>query len=240
MKNGKTIQIGIIGDYDGRPSHIATSESLIHSSEALEIPIKITWVPTETLLSDTKQLSRYQGLWCAPGSPYKSMLGALNAIRYARENDIPFLGTCGGFQHAILEYAKNNLQYNEIEEEGFDIYSTTIFLSELTCSLVGQSRTIFIQDNSLFSDIYQAPTVVERYNCSFGLNQDFEKTLLQKDWKIAAKDEQGEVRALVLEGKKFFVITLYQPQLSSEKENSHVLVTSFLSKIIKSVLSSLI
>lgn len=233
MKNGKTIKVGIIGDYDGRPSHIATSESLKHSSEALGTAIEVIWVPTESLISDTTQLAEYQGLWCAPGSPYKSMLGALNGVRYARENDVPFLGTCGGFQHAILEYAKDILQYKEIEDDDFDIYSTNIFLSEMTCSLVGQSRTILIQDNTLLSEIYKETKMVERYNCSFGLNEEFEKALLQKDWMVAAKDEQGEVRALVLDGKKFFVITLFQPQLSSSKENPHILVNSFIRKIVE-------
>jgi len=53
-----------------------------------------------------ESLCDFDGLWCVPGSPYRSMNGALNAIRFARENNIPFIGTCSGFQHAVIEYAQ--------------------------------------------------------------------------------------------------------------------------------------
>ena len=92
----RTLQIGIIGDYnpDSR-YHIATEEALGHAAEALSISLKSSWIPTRSLESGPaeKILSPFHALWCSPGSPYKSMEGALQAIKFAREQEWPFVGT---------------------------------------------------------------------------------------------------------------------------------------------------
>ena len=90
------LQVGIIGDHDPqRPSHAATVDALQHAVQALGLPLEATWLATPTLdgAEGERLLARYDALWCAPGSPYASMEGALAAIRYARERDIPFIGT---------------------------------------------------------------------------------------------------------------------------------------------------
>ena len=68
--------------------------SKVHAADAIGQPVAIEWLPTLLLeRNGTAALSAYQGLWCSPGSPYVSMEGALAAIQYAREAQIPFLGT---------------------------------------------------------------------------------------------------------------------------------------------------
>ena len=90
------VKIGIIGDFDPqRNYHIATNDSLEHSAEALNLDLYFEWIPTPSL-EDPEILDRlddFHGLWCSPGSPYISISGALNAIRFARENHWPFIGT---------------------------------------------------------------------------------------------------------------------------------------------------
>src|ERR1044071_252435 len=100
------ITVGIIGDYDPAfPPHPATEDALRHVADHLAVEIRPTWIPTETLeQAGAGSLVSFDALWCAPGSPYRSMHGALEGIRYAREHDRPLLGTCGGFQHIVLEY----------------------------------------------------------------------------------------------------------------------------------------
>src|SRR5262245_18934308 len=105
------LTIGIIGDHDASfPPHLATDAAIQHAAAVLDLGIAVTWLPTESLdgFADDR-LQLYDALWCAPGSPYRSMQGALNGIRYAREHGRPFLGTCGGFQHVVIEYARNVL-----------------------------------------------------------------------------------------------------------------------------------
>ena len=90
------VRIGIVGDYnqDSR-SHIATNEALKHTAESLSIALEYDWLPTQTLSvgGAERTLRKFHGLWAAPGSPYSSIDGALNSIRFAREQGWPFIGT---------------------------------------------------------------------------------------------------------------------------------------------------
>ena len=89
------VTIGIIGDYDGRFSHVATNEAIAHAAAALSIMADVRWLPTAQLLSSEGEtvLAACDALWASPGSPYVSIEGALLGIRFARERDWPFLGT---------------------------------------------------------------------------------------------------------------------------------------------------
>jgi CTP synthase (UTP-ammonia lyase) len=92
----RPLRVGVIGDYDpSRPSHIATNQALSHAAGALSVGVEVAWLPTPLLdkVQDETMLSACDALWCAPGSPYANMRGALRAIRFARERDWPFLGT---------------------------------------------------------------------------------------------------------------------------------------------------
>ena len=90
------VDVGIIGDYNPQMSHhIATDESLAHAGAALSVKVSSSWVPTESLAIGGVEstLNPFDAIWCGPGSPYKSMDGALQAIRFAREQRRPFIGT---------------------------------------------------------------------------------------------------------------------------------------------------
>jgi len=92
----ESVTIGIIGDYDGRfLAHVATNEALRNAAEHRSLPLSVRWLPTDELAGPDGEaaLARCGGLWAAPGSPYRSMEGALRAIRFARERRWPFLGT---------------------------------------------------------------------------------------------------------------------------------------------------
>jgi len=92
----RTLRVGIIGDFDPKyPSHIATNEALSHAARAVSLSVDSSWLPTQSLDDEGSEtvLEQFDALWCAPGSPYKSMNGALRAIRFAREHDWPFVGT---------------------------------------------------------------------------------------------------------------------------------------------------
>jgi CTP synthase (UTP-ammonia lyase) len=92
----QTLEVGIIGDYnpDSR-YHVTTEEALGHAAAALSISLTPSWIPTRSLERGSVEtlLKPFQALWCSPGSPYKSMDGALQAIKFAREQGWPFVGT---------------------------------------------------------------------------------------------------------------------------------------------------
>ena len=90
------VRIAIVGDYNQNArSHIATNKALTHTAESMSIPLEYTWLPTQTLSAEGAEstLKKFHGLWAAPGSPYSSTDGALQAIQFAREQGWPFIGT---------------------------------------------------------------------------------------------------------------------------------------------------
>ena len=93
---GQKLKIGIIGEFHpDRPSHNATNQALNHAAEALSINLDVAWLLTQPLESDSKimNLANFDALWCAPGGLYKSKIGTIKAIQFAREKDRPFIGT---------------------------------------------------------------------------------------------------------------------------------------------------
>jgi CTP synthase (UTP-ammonia lyase) len=92
----QSLKVGIIGDYHAASRfHRATGAALHHAAGALAAAVDIVWLPTPSLAGEQADasLSQFDALWCAPGSPYQSMEGALQAIRFAREQGRPFIGT---------------------------------------------------------------------------------------------------------------------------------------------------
>lgn len=91
-----SLRVGIIGDYNPASRfHAATDAALQHAAGALSISVSMAWLPTLSLEDKRREevLRQFDALWCAPGSPYRSMEGALAAIRFAREHGRPFVGT---------------------------------------------------------------------------------------------------------------------------------------------------
>jgi CTP synthase (UTP-ammonia lyase) len=108
----RALQVAIVGDFDRRrPSHWATEASLFHAAARSRVTVQLHWLATPALTGAdaAERLGGFDGIWGAPGSPYVAPDGMLNAIRYARERGVPYLGTCGGFQYAVIEFSRNVL-----------------------------------------------------------------------------------------------------------------------------------
>jgi CTP synthase (UTP-ammonia lyase) len=172
-------------------------------------------------------LTEFSGFWIAAGSPYKSMVGALSAIRMAREQRIPLLGTCGGFQHIILEYARNVLGFADAEHEETDPQASRRFISRLACSLVGRTMSITLQPGSLVARSYGQTKIHEQYRCNFGVNPEYVDFVRSSALRIVGSDEEGAVRVVELMEHPFFVGTLFVPQLTSAPSAPHPLVSGF-------------
>lgn len=134
--------IGIIGEYDeNKKSHVMLNRSLDWLKSEYEFEYK--WIETTDVEEKNGLvLSELSGIWSASGSPFKSLSGAIKAIEYARITNIPFLGTCGGFQHAIIEYARNVLGIIDAQHEEYNKESTALFISQLACSLAGKTMKL--------------------------------------------------------------------------------------------------
>ncbi|MEU8384544.1 hypothetical protein [Streptosporangium sp. NPDC048865] len=182
------------------------------------------WIPT----AEATGLEGFDGVWMVPGSPYRSEAGAVNAARTAREHRIPFLGTCGGFQHTLLEYARNVLGLRVAHAEN-EPGAEDLLLLPLACSLAGHEDAVRLTPGSLAERIVGAERTVERYSCAFGLNDDYVSALEAGGLRFTGHDEAGLVRVLELPGHPFFLATLFQPELAGDGSRPHPIVTGFAS-----------
>src|SRR6266699_1724699 len=138
-------RLAIVADFDPRsPTHAATNDAIKQSAARSNLAIEPKWIETTELaeFESVKRLAEFSGIWIGPGSPYRRMEGALAAIRFAREQAVPLLGTCGGFQHIILEYARNVLGVTDAEHQESAPTASPLFISRLACSLVGRTMSI--------------------------------------------------------------------------------------------------
>ncbi|HTU49902.1 MAG TPA: hypothetical protein VMF56_04865 [Acidobacteriaceae bacterium] len=219
------VRIGIIGDFDDSfPPHLQTNEALCHTASALGISIDFNWLPTDEL----HDYSKFDALWCAPGSPYKSMQGALKGIRFAREHHLPLLGTCGGFQHVVVEYARNVMAIRDAAHAEYDPYASQLFVQPLSCSLRGQTMTVQIEPDSLAARSYGCLLVEESYYCDFGLNPTHQEELQCAGLTITGQDLNHEARIVELRTHCYFLATLFVPQARSRPGAPHPLIRTFI------------
>jgi len=184
------------------------------------------WQPTDTVTGPA-EVADADGLWVVPGSPYRSMAGALTAIRHARESALPYLGTCGGFQHALIEWARDVLGLAEAEDVQSAPRATFQLITPLACSLRGERRPLRLVPGSALAVIYGRLDSQEVYHCCYGLNPDFAGLFTSGALRITAHDDEGAPRAVELAGHPFFIGTLYQPELSSDRYQQHLLIHAF-------------
>jgi CTP synthase (UTP-ammonia lyase) len=156
------------------------------------------------------------------------MRGALEAITYARTRDVPLLGTCGGFQHLIIEFARNVAGIHDAAHAEYDPGASRLLINALACSLVGQVMDVSLLDGSLARRAYGGPGATERYYCQFGLDPDYLETLTRNGLAIGGTDQDGEVRIVELPGHRFFVGTLFVPQTSSRPGAPQPLISAYL------------
>jgi CTP synthase (UTP-ammonia lyase) len=195
-----------------------------HAAGMLRADVSAEWI--STLDVDEAFLSRVDGIWVAPGSPYKSLKNTVAAIRHAREQGVPCFGTCGGFQHLIIEYARHVLGYAGAHAE-YDPDAVDLFIARLSCSLAGRTMRLAFTPDSQVAGIYGSTEAVEEYYCNFGVNPARLDVLKQGPLRIVGADAEGDARVIELPGHPFFVGTLYVPQMRSRPERPHPLVTAF-------------
>ena len=226
----RRINVAVIGEFDESfAPHTATNAAIGHSAAALGVDAEVAWLDTDALATDLEPVHRADALWCAPGSPYRSLAGALGALRFGRENGVPTLGTCGGCQHIILEYARNALGFDDAQHAKYDPYASRLFVSALTCSLAGQTMPVNLEPGSIARRCYGTDRVHENYYCNFGLNPDERHTLTDGGLCITGVDDDNEARVFELPGHPFYLATLFVPQTRSTAEAPHPLVTALLS-----------
>lgn len=235
-----TVQIGIFGEYDpASPTLPSVEKSIAHAASSLKLEVEARWLPTDSLLDPKldQKLETFDGLWAAPGSPYKSLDGMLRGIEFARRRDWPFLGTCGGCQYTLIECARNVLGIKDADSAENNSGSKNIVIHPVACAvpdrkpnapkLSGKIPEIRIRPGSYLHSFYKKDVVSEEFFCNFEVNPEFEWAIIEAGFPIVARGAQGEVRAIESPNHRFFIATLFQPQLSSKPGKAHPIILEF-------------
>ncbi|WP_397459477.1 CTP synthase [Pseudomonas asplenii] len=222
------LKVALVGDHNPQViAHQAIPVALRLAAETANLQVQGHWLATDSI-DATTDLSSFDGIWCVPGSPYRSLDGVLRAIGHAREQRGPYLGTCAGFQYGILEYARNVLGWNDAQHGEETPDSSRAVISPLNCSLVDASDSIHLIDGSRIAKAYASQQTHEGYHCRYGINPTFEAALLEGDLQAVGHDEQGHLRAVELKNHPFFVATLFQPERAALQGIAPPLVRAFL------------
>jgi CTP synthase (UTP-ammonia lyase) len=223
----------ILGEYNpDSETHRATDAAIRHSLVALNADLAASWISTAAITE--VDIPQAHGLWVAPGSPYKDLSRTIQAIRLARENLVPCLGTCGGFQHMILEFARNVLGFTDAHHAEYDPGASRLFLSALNCSVVGMELRVRVAPHTTARTLYGRDEVVERYYCTFGINPEYSDTLAgSPDLVISGRDLNGEIRVIEIRNHPFFLGTLFVPQTRSRELMPHPLVSGFVRAVLR-------
>lgn len=230
-------RIAILGDFNPIYStHHALNDSAQKIAKHLNEDIQFDWISTDVFNFRKAFKEHYSGLWIAPGSPYKDMQNVLNTITYTRENEIPTFGNCGGFQHMIIEFARNVCGLVKADHEEVNPAAEDLVISKLSCSLIEQEEELTIIDtDSTLSGIMQVDKFAGRYYCSYGLNQKYVKTLQENGLVLTAQSVDGQIRAFELRSHPFFIGTLFQPALTSALDKPNPIIVAFIEKCLNRI-----
>jgi CTP synthase (UTP-ammonia lyase) len=205
--------VALVGDYNEAVlAHQAIPKALQLAAKARGCEIEGNWIHTSSIANPSEQLREFDGIWCVPASPYANTAGALEAIRYAREQNRPFLGTCGGFQHAILEYGRNVCGVEKAEHAENNPGAGVPLISLLACPLIEESEDLDLVQGTRIHAAYHCDRITEGYHCRYGLNPRYQSDLFRDGLLASAHDRSGQVRAAELDGHRFFLATLFQPE----------------------------
>ena len=225
----KRIHIALVGDFnENKHTHVALNNCVEHCRRHLSFSIDTTWVATNQIGNPANLPSQYQALWITPGSPYKDDEAVYQTIRWARENNFPILGTCGGFQYMVVEFARNVVGMVTADHEESSPAASDLVISKLTCSLKGQQEEVFITDwSSWLYRVLQREVFTGYFNCNFGVNPTYQEQVEQDPLVFTAYSKSGEVRALEIKAHRFFKGTLFQPPLDSSPDHPNALIMDF-------------
>jgi CTP synthase (UTP-ammonia lyase) len=218
-------RIALVGD---RSANVRAHARIPTVIEALlqrdGIALDAYWIATPDVAAC--DLGRFDAIWLVPGSPYESADGAIAAVRTARERRIPFLGTCGGFQYALLEFARNVCGLSAVENAEVAPEADEHLIVQLECSLKGHEESVMIVPGTRAAEISGPGRRTERYHCDYGLNAAYLERLSEAGLRFSGFDDSGQVRIAELPGHPFFVGTLFQPELHGDGTQPHPIIVA--------------
>ncbi len=230
------IKIGIIGKYvQLHDAYISVVESLKHAGYANGVNVTIEWIDSENITKDTVEdlLKECKGIVVPGGFGNRGVEGKIEAVRYARENNLPFLGICLGMQVAVIEYGRNVLglknansrEFDELTENPvIDLMSNQIGVQSKGGTMRLGSYPCKIDRNSKLYELYGKDLIHERHRHRFEFNNDYREKYINGGLTLSGISPDGRlVEAVELKENKFFVAAQYHPEFLSRPNRPHPL-----------------
>ena len=249
LKNSdKTVNIGLVGKYvELQDSYKSILESLTHAGVANEVKVNIITIHSESIEDKnlSEMLEKLNGIIVAPGFGERGMQGKINAIRYSRENHVPFLGICLGMQMAVIEYARNVLKLEDVNstEMKEDCKNPIISLMENQKSIVNKGGTMRLGawdcellKNSKTEKIYNKKVISERHRHRYELNNKYLDQLNKGDLVPSGiNPETNLVEIIEHKEHPWFIGVQFHPEYSSTVLEPHPLFKSFINSSIENL-----
>jgi CTP synthase len=213
------VSVAIVSKYGIEDVYISIKEALKHAGRSLSTEVKIGWLDAERY--ERCQLKDYDGILIPGGFGKRGIEGKIEAIRFARENTIPFLGLCLGFQLAVVEYARNKLDIADATSEEFGEGSHVIALlpeQEGLAELGGTMRlgdyTADIKEGTRAMTMYQQKAIIERHRHRYEVNPRYIEKL-DKAGMIFSATNKNRMEILELADHPFYFATQFHPEFKS-------------------------
>ena len=247
FKNPKQeVRIGLVGKYvELKEAYKSISESFIHAGAANDCKVTIEWIHSESISDDNvnEKFKNLLGILVAPGFGQRGIEGKISAIKYARENKIPFLGVCLGMQCAVIEFARNVLGLKDANSTEMDLTTTNpvIDLLETQKKIINKGGTMRLGsypcnllEGTKAMGIYKQQKINERHRHRYEFNNnylaDFEKAGMTAS---GINPDGGLVEIVELQNHPWFVGVQFHPEYKSTVAMPHPLFESFVKAAIE-------
>ena len=242
IKNlNKEVTVALVGKYTAlHDAYISVVEALKHGGVYNSCDVTIKWIDSETVTPETADelLSDVSGILVPGGFGDRGTEGKIEAIRYAREHNIPFLGLCLGMQLSIVEFARNVIGYDDAhsvelnpntthpvihlmpDQEGIDDIGGTLRLGSYPCVLDKTSKAY---------ELYGEELIHERHRHRYEVNNDYRKVLTENGMMLSGISPDGRIVEMIeLKNHPWFVATQAHPELKSRPNRPHPLFRGFI------------
>jgi CTP synthase len=239
------VKIGLIGKYvELKDAYKSIAEAFIHAGTQNECQVKLVWIHSEHITPGNvaKKLEGLKGILVAPGFGERGIEGKIQAIKYARENKIPFFGICLGMQCAVIEFARNVIGLEDahstemnpktshpvidlmLEQQGITEKGGTMRLGAYPCK---------IEKNSKAFKAYNREEISERHRHRYEFNNKYKELFESKGMKTTGVNPNGLVEIVEIEDHPWFVGVQFHPEYKSTVANPHPLFVSFIKAAIE-------
>jgi len=221
-----TTRIALLGDKDlGYVTHRALEAAVAQFPAGVDA----AWVGTDT--PQAGALDGFDGLWLLPGTPYRDDDAALAAIDWALDSGTPMLGTCGGFQSAVVALARRLAGIEDAAHAEAAPDAETAVVAPLACSLVGEEREVTCVPGTRLAAICGIAPFTGFHWCSYGLAGAFVERLEDAGVVVSARAPDAGVEGIELPDHPLFVATLFQPQIGAlSGAPLHPLIAAFVAE----------